>query len=177
MKVKSKSNKILQILTAAFAVYYFAVIAFAFFTGSLSFSNLNDNLQVVLLFIFLAGFVLSWTREKMAGIILMIWNAGVWIYNLCLYREDDGGMFMGVPIIVIGALLLLQWYKTSKATVPSEKQQWKFVLRVLIINYAVLYGIVILSELSSRKAVDYFSLPYIIFPLLLLIFLVSILIE
>lgn len=60
---------------------------------------------------------------------------------------------------------------------PSEKQQWKYVLRVLIINYAVLYGIAVFSDLSFGKGVDYFSLPYIIFPLLLLIFLVDFLLS
>jgi hypothetical protein len=175
--MKSKSNKTLQIITGIYAVLYFALITNAYIKGYMSFSNLNHNLQLVLLLIFLVGFILSWTKKKLAGIILMIWNAGVWIYNLCLYREDDGSIFMGVPIIVIGALLLLENYKTTQATVPSEQQQWKYVLPVLLLNYAVLYGIVILSELSSGKGVDYFSLPYIIFPLLLLIFLVGFLLS
>ena len=153
--MKSKSNKTLQIITGIYAVLYFALIANAYIKGYVSFSNLAHNLLLVLLLIFLAGFILSWTKKKIAGIILMIWNAGVWIYNLCLYREDDGGMFMGVPIIVIGALLLLEYYKTTQATVPSEQQQWKYLLRVLLLNYAVLYGIVILSELSSGKGVDF----------------------
>jgi hypothetical protein len=109
----------------------------------------------------------------MAGIILMIWNAGVWIYDLYLTRGQDSGMLsiMAVPVMVIGALFLLQWYKTTKATVSLKQHQWKFILRVLLINYAVLYGIVVLSEFSAGKFVDYFSLPYILFPLLLLIFL------
>ena len=79
--------------------------------------------------------------------------------------------------MVIGAFFLLEWYKTSKTTVPSKQQQWKFILRVLLINYLVLYGIVVISELTSGKVVDYFSLPYIIFPLLLLLFLVGFVIS
>jgi len=35
------------------------------------------------------GFVLSWTGEKIAGIIFMVWNAGVWLYALFLFRERD----------------------------------------------------------------------------------------
>ena len=49
----------------------------------------------------------------------------------------------------------------------------KFILPILLINYAVLYGIYVLSELHHGEPVDYFSFPFIIFPLLLLIFLVG----
>ncbi len=178
--MKSESTKTLQIITSVFAVLYFALIANAYFQGYLSFSKLNNILQLVLLFIFFAGFVLSWTRKKMAGIILMIWHAGVWIFALYFDKGDNDSPMAGMmatPIMVFGAIFLLEWYKTTKATVLSEKQQWKYVLRVLIINYAVLYGIAVISDLSYGKGIDYFSLPYIIFPLLLLIFLVGFLLS
>lgn len=153
--MKSKSNKTLQIITGIYAVLYFALIANAYIKGYVSFSNLNHILQLVLLLIFLAGFVLSWMNKKMAGIILMIWNAGVWILALYFFaRGDDYSPMAGVmatPIMVFGAIFLLEWYKTTKATVLSEKQQWKYVLRVLIINYAVLYGIAVFSDLSYGK--------------------------
>jgi hypothetical protein len=123
----------------------------------------------------MAGFALSWTREKMAGIIFMVWNAGIWIYGLILTRGRDGGMFciMAVPVLVIGALLLFRWYKTTEVPVPSEQQLWKFILRVLLINYAVLYAIMVISELTVGKSLDYFSLPFILFPMLLMIFIVG----
>ena len=123
----------------------------------------------------MAGFALSWTKEKMAGIIFMIWNAGIWIYDLYLNRGRDSGMFciMAVPVLVIGALFLLQWYKTSGTPQPSIQQQWKFILRILLINYAVLYAIVVITELTAGKQLDYFSIPFILFPLLLLFFLMG----
>ncbi|WP_372950814.1 hypothetical protein [Mariniphaga sp.] len=178
--MKSKSNKTLQIITSIYAVLYFALIANAYIKGYVSFSNLNHNLQLVLLLIFLLGFILSWTSKKMAGIMLMIWNAGVWILALYFEKGDNDSPMAGVmatPIMVFGAIFLLEWYKTTKSTMLSEKQQWKYVLRVLLINYAVLYGIAVFSDLSYGKGVDYFSLPYIIFPLLLLIFLVGFLLS
>ena len=171
--MKSKSIKTLQIIAGVYSALYLTGIASSFFDGELSFLNLNDNLFILLFFIFMAGFALSWTKEKMAGIIFMIWNAGIWIYDLYLNRGRDSGMFciMAVPVLVIGALFLLQWYKTSGIQQPSIQQQWKFILRVLLINYAVLYAIVVISELTVEKPVDYYSLPFIIFPLLLLVFL------
>ena len=171
MKAKAKSTKTLQVITAIFAVYLFALIVIGFILGNLSFTNLNDIFLLVLLLIFLIGFAFSWKSTKMAGIILMIFNASAF-FSL-FFNKFDSGILTGVPIMVIGALFLLEWYKTSKVIVPSKQQQWKFILRVLLINYIVLYGIIVISELISGKEVDYFSLPYIIFPLLLLIFLVG----
>lgn len=154
---------------------YFAGMAISFLGEELSSLDLIDYLSLALVLIFMAGFSLSWKREKMAGIILMVWNAGIWILDLCLIRDRD--MFflsiMAVPAMVIGALFLLQWYKTTKVTGESEQQQWKFILRILLINYSVLYAIVVLSELSGGNTIDYFSLPFILYPLLLLIFLVG----
>lgn len=176
MNTKSKTTKTLQIITGVGAVLYLVVIAMSLFFDDLSFSTLTDYLTFVFLFVFMTIFALSWTRQKMAGILFMIWNVGVWIFELSLtiVGENEGSASMMASLVmVIGALFLLEWYKTSKATVPSEQQQWKFILPILLINYAVLYGIVVLSELHHGETVDYFSSPFIIYPLLLLIFLVG----
>ena len=175
MKSKSKTTKTLQIITGIFAALYFIVTAIAFFFEGGSFTNLIDILPLVLLLICITGFALSWTNITMAGIILMIWNAGVWISDLYLLRGMDYSMMSALAssFMVLGAFFLLEWYKTNKSTVPSVKQQWKFILRVLLINYAVLYSIVVFSELLVGDPVNYFSFPFIIFPLLLFIFLVG----
>ena len=77
---------------------------------------------------------------------------------------------LALPILYIGSFFLLEWYKTTKTPKPTEQQQWKFVLRVLLINYAVLYAIVVFSDLSIGKSVDYFNLPFVLYPLLLILF-------
>lgn len=179
MKSKSKSTKTLQIITSIGAVLYFIGIVMSLIFGDLSFSNLVDYSTLVLLLVFIAGFALSWTNMTMAGIILMIWNAGVWISDLYLFRGMDYSMMSALAssFMVLGALFLLEWYKTNKTTVPSKKQQWKFILRVLLINYAVLYSIVVFSELLVGEPVNYFSFPFIIYPLLLFIFLVGFLLS
>ncbi len=170
--MNSKLIRPLQILTAVGAVLYLIGMVMSYIFSELSFSNLIDYLSLVLFLGFIAGFVLSWTNKKMAGIILMIWNLGVWISDLLLFRDMDYSMLSAIasPSMVIGSLFLLEWYKTYKETLPSAKQQWKFILRVLLINYAVLYSIVVFSELFHGDPVDYLSFPYIIYPLLLLIF-------
>ncbi len=103
----------------------------------------------------------------------MIWNTVVWISDLYLNRpEQDYSMLSAMAsfFMVIGAFFVLEWYKTSKATESSKKQLWEFILIVLLINYAVLYSIVVFSELSVGETVNYLSFPFIIYPLLLLIF-------
>ncbi len=170
--MKSKSTRTLQILTGVFTALYFILTVMLFSFGESSFLNPIDYLSIVSLLILISCFALSWKRQKMVGIMLMVWNAGVWIYNLYLFREADSSMVGAVTssVMVIGAFFLLEWYKTSKATVPSKPQQWKFILRVLLINYAVLYSIVVLSEVFRGDPVNYFSFPFILYPLLLLIF-------
>jgi hypothetical protein len=178
--MKTRLTRTLQGLTILGAVLYLFFIAMTVFHDSYPFFR-PFGLKEALLIIFIAGFALSWMNKKMAaGILFIIWNAGVWIDDLYLDRpEMDYSMIsaMASYFMVIGALLLLEWYKTSKATKPSQKQQWKFILRVLLINYAVLYSIVVFSELSVGEPINYLSFPFIIYPLLLLIFLLGFLLS
>lgn len=180
MKTKSRSTRTLQILTSVGAVLYLLFIAMTIFHDSYPIFRPFD-LKEALLLIFIAGFALCWMNKKMAaGILFMIWNAGVWMDDLYLNRpEMDYSMMsaMASYFMVIGAFFLLEWYKTYKATVPSKQQQWKFILRVLLINYAVLYFIVVFSELSVGEPINYLSFPFIIYPLLLLIYCVGFLLS
>ena len=170
MKSKSLSN--LRITAVVYAAIYLLGTVTSFYNGELSFDNLNGSLFFVFFIIFLSGIALLWTRVRISGIIFMIWNAFMWIYDLLLARGHGSGMIsiMAVPVMVIGALFCLEWYKTSRDPQPSVPSQWKFVLRILLINYSVLYTIVVISEQFSDKPYDYFSLPFILFPILFLVF-------
>jgi len=170
--MKSKSNKTLLITTGVYALLYLAVIITSIFKGELSLSNLIDDYFLGLSIIFMVGYVLSWTNEKLAGIIFLVWNAGVWILDFYIGRSPDSGMgiFLALPILYIGSFFILEWYKTSMTPKPTEQQQWIFILRILLINYAVLYAIVVFSDLSLGESVDYFNLPFILYPFLLILF-------
>jgi hypothetical protein len=173
--MKSKSLRYIRTIAVIYAAIYLIGIVSSFYNGELSFHKFKDTLFFVLFIIFLSGIALLWTKERISGIIFMVWNAFIWIYDLQLAREDDSGMIsiMTIPVMVIGALLYLEWYKNSRNKQQSVPYQWKFILRVLLINYAVLYTIVVISELFSEKTYDYFSLPFILFPLMLLVFLIG----
>ena len=161
--MKLRTAKTLQILTGIYLVLYVIGIVSSLLNSELSFLNLSDNLFLLLFLIFISGFVLCWKQEKIAGIILMIWNAGIWAYGLFLNRHQDGGMFcvMAVPVLVLGTLLILRWYKSSVSPQPSVQQQWKFILRVLLINYLVLYIIVRFLRLQTVSIL--ITLAYLIF--------------
>jgi hypothetical protein len=173
MMIKSKSTRTLQILTAVYVALYLAVVLSEFFDGEVSFSDVYGYIVISLFLLFMAGFVLCWKREKTAAIIFMSWNAGAWIYDLLLFRGRDSGSFciMAVPMLIISALLLLRWYKANRTPVPSEQLQWKFILRVLLVNYAVLYAIVVISELVFGRSHNYFGFPFVIFSVLLPVFI------
>jgi hypothetical protein len=184
MKAKSKTTKTLQIITGIVAVLWLAAIVGLLYEGRLPI-NLVDTLTLVFFIIFLTGFAFSWKRMKTAGIVLMICNAGIWFLDNYIvgYQSDSpSGLpsLVSSPVMFIGALFLLEWYKTSKASVPSEPQQWKFILRTLLVNYAVLYAIIVFSELSDRAGVnqvDYTGIPFIKNPLLLLAFIMGFIIS
>ena len=171
--MKSKSKKTLLIATGLYALLYIAGMLTSVFKGEFSLSNPIDNYFLVLSIVFMAGFVLSWTNEKIAGMFFLVWNAGIWIFDFYLSRSADSGMIivLALPVLLIGSLFLLEWYKTAKTPKPREQQEWKFTLRILLINYAVLYAIVVFSDLSIGASVDYLNLPFILYPLLLILFL------
>ena len=171
--MKFKTTRILQILISVYAALYLAVIISSFIEGELNLSNLTDKLVLIPVVIFIAGLVLSWLRLKTGGIILMVWTASIWFYDLCLAREVGGGLasILSVPAMVLGSLLLLEWYKGTETGASSKKLQWRYLLRVLLINYLVLYAIVVFSEVVTGRPREYLSLPFILFPVLLLVFL------
>ncbi len=171
--MKTKSVRILQIIAGVYVALYLASVISSVIDGELSFQKWVDYLFLFLFLVLVAGFSLSWNFERAAGITFLGWATGIWIFDLLLTRGIDSGMLsiMSVPGLVIGALLLLNWYKASVTPSPPPKLQWRFILRVLLISYAVLYAIVVISEVALGHPHDYFSLPFVLFPLMLLLFL------
>jgi hypothetical protein len=181
MTSKSASNKTLPILTGVCALLYLAAIVNEIIMGSFTSVTPEAILYSLFLLILLAGFILSWKSQKQAGIVLLAWTAGIWIIDLIIIgdkSDSDSGIASAAvsPVLVIGAFLLLGWYKTSRATRPSQHENWKFILRVLMICYAVLYSILVIAEITGRTGADiveYISYPWILFPILLLVFAVG----
>ena len=179
MKAKLTEALSLKILVSIGALLYFAGIAMTI---------VHDNYPIFrpfsayegLLIIFIVGLVLAWGNKFLAaGILFMIWNAMVWVSDLYFFRAQDYSMLSALAsyFMFCGAFLILQWHKIDKEKVSLSKLQWKFLLSVLLINYAILYVIVIFSEITVGEPVNYLTFPYIIYPLMFFIFLLGFLLS
>lgn len=116
-----------------------------------------------------SGFFRSF--KSLAGIFLMILNAGVWINGLFINRERGMDIVLAVPLFVTGAFLILGWYKASGTTPPTRPQKYKFILNTLLINYSVMYLIYVTGEMFFSPSIDLLTVPGIILPLLLGLFI------
>ncbi len=114
---------------------------------------------------------LSAKLKFVTGILLMILNAAVWINGLYIHRERGMDIVSSLPLLFIGAFLLLKWYKTSVKSQPTKSQRWKFMLSVLLINYLALYFIYMISDIIFWDAIDFLSVPGIFLPVLLGLFI------
>lgn len=106
-----------------------------------------------------------------SGTLLMIINLCIWINGLFIHRERGMDIIIALPLLIAGAFLLLGWYKTSAIPQTTKSQRWKFMLSVLLINYLVLYFIYMISDIIFCAAIDFLSVPGIILPVLLGLFI------
>jgi hypothetical protein len=105
------------------------------------------------------------------GILLLILNTAIWINGLFIHRERGMDIVIAVPLFVIGAFLLLGWYKTYGVSQTTKSQRWKFILSVLLINYLILYFIYMISDVIFWDAIDFLSVPGFLLPVLLGLFI------
>lgn len=103
----------------------------------------------------------------------MIMNLGIWINCLFINRSSKMDIILALPLLVIGAFLLLGWYRTTGTLLPSKQQRKKFILRVFLINYGILYVIYIVADIIYSDAINFLSIPGIILPILLGLFIMG----
>jgi hypothetical protein len=111
------------------------------------------------------------------GITLMALNLAIWINVLFLARDRAMDIIAAIPLLVAGAFLLLKWYKNSNKVVVIKSQRWKFILNTLLVNYVVLYFIYMVSDVIYMPAIDFLSMPGIILPLLLGLFITGLILS
>ncbi|MFH0842214.1 MAG: hypothetical protein V1903_06295 [Bacteroidota bacterium] len=109
--------------------------------------------------------------KLLAGILLMVLNVFIWVNGLFINRERGMDIVTAVPLFVTGAFLILGWYKASGTAPPTRPQRYKFILSALLINYAVMYLIYVVAELIYTPAIDLLTVPGIILPFLLGLFI------
>ncbi len=109
--------------------------------------------------------------KLLAGILLMVLNICIWINGLFINRERGMDIIPAVPLFIIGALLILGWYKASGTTPPIRPQRHKFILNTLLVNYFVMYLIYVAGEMFFSPSIDLLTLPGIFLPLLMGLFI------
>jgi hypothetical protein len=82
-----------------------------------------EMIFVKLLFVvFLVGYFYSWKNGGIAGLIFLFWFIlmvcmAIWV-STTLHRDSDMAIPMAIPLLVIGILFIVSWYKKRRAT-PS----------------------------------------------------------
>jgi hypothetical protein len=111
--------------------------------------------------------------KLVSGILLLFIYTGLWINGMFINRPRGTDIMLGLPLLVGGAFLILGWYRSTRLPYPSRSREWKFILGLLMVSYLVFYLMYIISETVFWSAIDLMSIPGIILPLLLGLFLTA----
>lgn len=109
LKSIEKSKTALQILISTYTILYIFIIIDDI-TGNIEidFSTTPGIILISLFLIYSVGFIFSWKKELIAGIIFIFWYAGVlYIFNTNFLIGESGPWdFAGVVVLVQGILYL-----------------------------------------------------------------------
>jgi len=106
---QKKRLPILPILTSILAIVYLIFIIDFFLSEP---QNLESNIINFAFIIFLIGFYYSWRNELIAGLFFVFWWGLMLYLGLFIAEHDKGaGVVMGVPIFIIGILMIVSWYR------------------------------------------------------------------
>ena len=185
MEGKHRSSRILRIL----AGIYLALYLFMFFIEpliQLEFSGFRDEFEsigseaittLLVFLVFVAGFVWSWYNEKIAGIILLVWNALVWICALYIWTDAGMVLVLAVPVLPLGVFFIQHWYQTTSEPQLSTQRQWKLVLQLLMANYTVLYLLAVIDDVIAPDRLDFITMPGVLMIVVFIIFALGFLLS
>lgn len=167
---KKRLPLVLLILLSVYAVLYVFVIIDLIKSAKTSGLFTTENIfGGILAILFITGYVLAWWKERLAGIVFILWYFLIWVLALFFSEKgDDSGMLiiMGFPLLIMSVFLILHWFKTNYNPGVKSYLQFRFVLRVLILVYSVCY---LMFALSMQHPYDNFRLLQ--WPNFLLLFL------
>jgi hypothetical protein len=109
--------------------------------------------------------------------MLIILYTVLWVNGMFINRPRGMDIITGLPLLIAGAFLVLSWYRTFRVPNPTRSQRWKFILGLLLVNYLAYYLLFVVSEMIFRPAIDLLTLPGVLLPLLLAIFLTGFIIS
>jgi hypothetical protein len=129
---KRRFPSALQVATTIYGLLYLLFFIMSFIPSGAG-NPISDNpnfdpwdlemIFVKLLFVvFLVGYFYSWKNGRIAGLIFLFWFIlmvcmAIWV-STTLHRDSDMAIVMAIPLLVIGILFIISWYKKRRAT-PS----------------------------------------------------------
>ncbi len=140
-------------------IYGLLYLVLFFIEPLLNYEPENPDFQVTklevittsLAFIFyLLGTIYAWKNEKFAGIILCVWHFMIWLCALLFWRDAGIVLIMAFPILFPGVLLIRNWYIQKKDHYTKEVNQWNLSLKVLLLNYAAIYLLVVVANIVPK---------------------------
>jgi len=168
--MKKISKYVLEILTSIYCVLYLAGLLSEYLTSDTNLISANSLMVVLLFLVFLTAAIYSWVSFRISGLLLQAWNILIWIFSWFIWEDAGMIILFAVPALIIGVLMNLREYKSRVGPKPTNQVYWKFVLKLLIVNYAILYTITMIAGISLDASRDYLTMPYILFPALAVLF-------
>ena len=122
-KLKSKLKLTEYIILMIYTPLYVAFVLTALIQGEFNPMTTEIAGFLVLFILFLIIVFISFTKELLAGILFLVWVAGVIFVDLTLVEEDSGmGIISSIPILAVGLLII----KRVQETKAREKFRAQF---------------------------------------------------
>lgn len=170
--MKSVFNNPIQIGAAIYGLFYFFQFALPVILGTYS-SNNFENISVLSMFIlYFIGFIFSLFRGKVGGLVFQIWFLFIWILGFYFWPDADIAIALAVPVLLMGIFIYQNTHKKTHEKTLTKPQIRDHLLKVLMINYGILYAAVAIPTLIQDFNM-FTKMPMIIFPLLFIIFVFS----
>jgi len=133
-----------------------------------------EDLSVILLFLFyVAGFILSWFREKTAGYMFISWFIIEVFLGNFVWEDAALVLILGFPLLPIGIFYVLYANKKGRDPRPSAHEQCILFLRLSILAGVAIHIIVVVADLLKLPPDRWVSGPYLYLNLLFIVFLAA----
>ncbi len=122
LKLIEKWKTALQVLISTYTLLYILVIIDDI-TGNLEidFYSTPGIILIILFLIYSVGFIFSWKKELIAGIIFIFWYVGVlYVFNTNFLIGDSGPWaYAGVVVLVQGVLYIIYHFEFNAKQIQN----------------------------------------------------------
>ncbi|MCY1720041.1 hypothetical protein OU798_06790 [Prolixibacteraceae bacterium Z1-6] len=149
--MKAKINSLsFKIIISFYGLLYFIGFIIPLFSNYTSITRVEIYTVPLAFLLFTIGAFWCWYNERIGGYILLGWHLIIWCFAIFLWPDGEMTLVFAFPILIISALLIRNWHKININSYSDSIQQWKLVLRVLLINYVIIYCLVVFSDVAAN---------------------------